>query len=167
MNSTLSPRFQPSIDLPNVYACGDITAFSLLAHTAVSEAEVAVDHLLGKSRPMSYKAIPGVVYTNPEIAGVGKTEEELQAEGISYTVKKIPMAFSGRFVAENEMGNGVCKLILSEDETLIGAHMLGNPASELIVIAGIAIEKGMKSDELKSFVFPHPTVGEIIKEALY
>ena len=124
-------------------------------------------HLLGKSRPMSYKAIPGVVYTNPEIAGVGKTEEELQAEGISYTVKKIPMAFSGRFVAENEMGNGVCKLILSEDETLIGAHMLGNPASELIVIAGIAIEKGMKSDELKSFVFPHPTVGEIIKEALY
>jgi len=153
--------------LPNVYACGDITAFSLLAHTAVSEAEVAVDHLLGKLRPMSYKAIPGVVYTNPEIAGVGKTEEELQAEGISYTVKKIPMAFSGRFVAENEMGNGVCKLILSEDETLIGAHMLGNPASELIVIAGIAIEKGMKSDELKSFVFPHPTVGEIIKEALY
>ena len=152
---------------PRVYACGDITAFSLLAHTAVSEAEVAVDHLLGKSRPMSYKAIPGVVYTNPEIAGVGKTEEELQAEGISYTVKKIPMAFSGRFVAENEMGNGVCKLILSEDETLIGAHMLGNPASELIVIAGIAIEKGMKSDELKSFVFPHPTVGEIIKEALY
>lgn len=129
--------------LPNVYACGDITAFSLLAHTAVSEAEVAVDHLLGKSRPMSYKAIPGVVYTNPEIAGVGKTEEELQAEGISYTVKKIPMAFSGRFVAENEMGNGVCKLILSEDETLIGAHMLGNPASELIVIAGIAIEKGL------------------------
>lgn len=77
------------------------------------------------------------------------------------------MAFSGRFVAENEMGNGVCKLILSEDETLIGAHMLGNPASELIVIAGIAIEEGMKSDELKSFVFPHPTVGEIIKEALY
>lgn len=153
--------------LPNVYACGDITAFSLLAHTAVSEAEVAVDHLLGKSRPMSYKAIPGVVYTNPEIAGVGKTEEELQAEGISYTVKKIPMAFSGRFVAENEMGNGVCKLILSEDETLIGAHMLGNPASELIVIAGIAIEKGMKADELKSFVFPHPTVGEIIKEVLY
>ena len=94
-------------------------------------------------------------------------EEELQAEGISYTVKKIPMAFSGRFVAENEMGNGVCKLILSEDETLIGAHMLGNPASELIVIAGIASEKGMKSDELKSFVFPHPTVGEISKDALY
>lgn len=153
--------------LPNVYACGDITAFSLLAHTAVSEAEVAVKHILGKSGAgMSYKAIPGVVYTNPEIAGVGKTEEELQAEGIPYIVKKLPMAFSGRFVAENEQGNGVCKLILSEDETVIGAHLLGNPASELVVIAGIAIEKGMTAEELKSIVFPHPTVGEIIKEAL-
>ncbi|CAK7047743.1 MAG: Dihydrolipoyl dehydrogenase [Parabacteroides sp.] len=154
--------------IPNVYACGDITAFSLLAHTAVSEAEVAINHILGKaSAGMSYKAIPGVVYTNPEIAGVGKTEEELQAAGIPYITKKIPMAFSGRFVAENEMGNGICKLILAEDETIIGAHLLGNPASELIVIAGLAIEKGMKADELKAIVFPHPTVGEIIKEALY
>lgn len=153
--------------VPNVYACGDITAFSLLAHTAVSEAEVAVKHILGKAGDgMSYKAIPGVVYTNPEIAGAGKTEDELQAEGIPYIVKKLPMAFSGRFVAENEQGNGLCKLILAEDGTVIGAHMLGNPASELIVIAGIAIEKGMKAEELASIVFPHPTVGEIIKESL-
>lgn len=152
----------------NVYACGDITAFSLLAHTAECEARVAVNHMLGKAETgMSYKAIPGVVYTNPEIAGVGKTEEQLQAEGIPFRVKKIPMAFAGRFVAENEMSNGVCKLILSEDDILLGAHILGNPASELIVIAGIAIEKGMKADELKSFVFPHPTVGEIILEALF
>ena len=161
----VNDRMQTSV--PNVYACGDITAFSLLAHTAVSEAEVAVSNLLGHEAHMSYKAIPGVVYTNPEIAGVGKTEEELQAAGIAYQVKKIPMAFSGRFVAENEMGNGVCKLILSEDGTLLGAHLLGNPASELIVIAGIAIEKGMKAEELRSFIFPHPTVGEIIKEALF
>ena len=152
--------------LPNVYACGDITAFSLLAHTAVSEAEVAIDHILGKSHTMSYKAIPGVVYTNPEIAGVGRTEDELQAAGVDYQVKKIPMAFSGRFVAENEMGNGVCKLLLDGEGTLIGAHLLGNPASELIVIAGMAIEQGMKAEQLTRFVFPHPTVGEILKEAL-
>ena len=152
--------------LPNVYACGDITAFSLLAHTAVSEAEVAIDHILGKPHTMSYKAIPGVVYTNPEIAGVGRTEEELQAVGVEYQVKKIPMAFSGRFVAENEMGNGVCKLLLDGEGTLIGAHLLGNPASELIVIAGMAIEQGMKAEQLTRFVFPHPTVGEILKEAL-
>ena len=152
--------------LPNVYACGDITAFSLLAHTAVSEAEVAIDHILGKPHAMSYKAIPGVVYTNPEIAGVGRTEEELKAAGVDYQVKKIPMAFSGRFVAENEMGNGVCKLLLDGEGTLIGAHLLGNPASELIVIAGMAIEQGMKAEQRTRFVFPHPTVGEILKEAL-
>ena len=152
--------------LPNVYACGDITAFSLLAHTAVSEAEVAIDHILGKPHAMSYKAIPGVVYTNPEIAGVGRTDDELQAAGVDYQVKKIPMAFSGRFVAENEMGNGVCKLLLDGEGTLIGAHLLGNPASELIVIAGMAIEQGMKAEQLTRFVFPHPTVGEILKEAL-
>jgi dihydrolipoamide dehydrogenase len=154
--------------LPNVYACGDITAFSLLAHTAVSEAETAIKHILGKAgKGMNYDAIPGVVYTNPEIAGIGKTEEELQNANIPYTLKKIPMAFSGRFVAENEMGNGICKLILSENQAVIGAHILGNPASELIVIAGIAIERKMKAEELEAIVFPHPTVGEIIKEALH
>ncbi|MDR1258785.1 MAG: dihydrolipoyl dehydrogenase [Tannerellaceae bacterium] len=152
---------------PNVYACGDITGFSMLAHTAVAEAETAVRHILtGKAAAgMSYKAIPGVVYTNPEIACAGATEEQLLAEGTACKVREIPMTFSGRFVAENEMGNGVCKLILSEDETLLGAHLLGNPSSELIVIAGMAIENGLKAGELSSFIFPHPTVGEILKEA--
>ncbi|MDR0749314.1 MAG: dihydrolipoyl dehydrogenase [Tannerellaceae bacterium] len=153
--------------LPNVYACGDVTGRSLLAHTAVCEAETAVRHITGQDAPeMSYKAIPGVVYTNPELAGVGATEEQLRAGGKAFSVRKIPMAFSGRFVAENELGNGTCKIILSEDDTIIGAHLLGNPASELIVIAGIAIEKGLKAHELASFVFPHPTAGEILKEAL-
>jgi dihydrolipoamide dehydrogenase len=115
---------------------------------------------------MSYKAIPGVVYTHPEIAGVGKTEEVLQSEGIKYIVKQLPMAYSGRFVAENELGNGVCKIIEGEDGSILGVHILGNPASEIIVIAGMAIEIGMKAEELKAIVFPHPTVGEIIKETL-
>ena len=152
---------------PQVYACGDLTGRSLLAHTAVSEAEVAVHHLLNRHPyPMSYRAIPGVVYTNPEIASVGKTEEQLQAEQIAYTVKQLPMSYSGRFVAENEQENGVCKWLVSADDTLLGAHILGNPASELIVIAGLAIEKEMKASELKQIVFPHPTVGEILKESL-
>lgn len=150
--------------VPNVYACGDVTGFSLLAHTAVSEAETAIDHILGKPRAMSYKAIPGVVYTNPEFAGVGKTEDELRASGVPFSVRKVPMAYSGRFVAENEMGNGVCKFVLAEDETILGVHILGNPASELIVTAGIAVEQGMKAEELKRYVFPHPTVSEILKE---
>lgn len=152
---------------PNVYACGDITGHSLLAHTAVREAEVVVNHIVGKEDCMSYKAIPAVVYTNPEIVGVGYTEEELTAKGVIHRVLKLPMAYSGRFVAENELSNGVFKMIIDENEKVIGCHILGNPASELVVIAGIAIERGFTVDEFKRIVFPHPTVGEIIHESLY
>lgn len=150
----------------NIYACGDITGYSLLAHTAVREAEVAVEHILGSEVKMNYKAVPNVIYTNPEVACVGKTEEMLQKEGADYFVKRLPLSYSGRFVAENEATNGLCKLIFSEDETLIGAHILGNPASEIITIAGIAIEKEMKRKEVKNVIFPHPTVSEIIRETL-
>lgn len=150
-----------------IYACGDITGQSLLAHTAVREAEVAINHILGSPDTMSYRAIPAVVYTNPEIVGVGRTEEELEAQGIEYKVLKLPMAFSGRFVAENEMGNGMCKLVVNKDDIVVGCHMLGNPASELVVIAGIAIEKGYSVAEFRKVVFPHPTVGEIIHETLF
>ena len=99
---------------PHVYAAGDITGFSLLAHTAYREAEVAIHHILGIPDEMSYKAIPAVVYTNPELASVGKTEEELVANGESFRVQKIPMTYSGRFVAENENSNGLCKLITDD-----------------------------------------------------
>ncbi len=152
---------------PQVYAAGDITGFSMLAHTAIREGEVAINHILGIDDKISYKAIPGVVYTNPEIAGVGKTEEELKAAGENYKVLKLPMAYSGRFVAENEIGNGLCKLIINEKQQITGCHMLGNPASELILIAGIAIDKGFTVEEFQKQVFPHPTVGEIIKECLF
>ena len=151
---------------PNIYASGDITGFSLLAHTAVREAEIAVEHILGKNEKISYKAIPGVVYTYPEVAGVGKTEEMLQNEGISYTIKKLPMSYSGRFVAENEQGTGICKVFEGENGIILGVHLFGNPASELIVIAGMAIEQGMTTKALKSIIFPHPTVGEIIRETI-
>lgn len=152
---------------PRVYAAGDVTGFSLLAHTAIREGEVAISHIVGEDDKMSYKAIPGVVYTNPELAGVGKTEEELNANGESFRVLKLPMAYSGRFVAENEVGNGLCKIIVDDDDRIIGCHMLGNPASELIVIAGIAIENGDTVEEFRKHVYPHPTVSEIIHETLF
>ena len=152
--------------LPGVYAAGDVTGYSLLAHTAVREAEVAIDNMLGKNAQMSYRAIPGIIYTQPEVAGVGMTEDQLKKEGISYRKHQLPMAFAGRFVAENEMANGVCKILIGEDDSLLGAHMLGNPASELIVVIAVAIERGIKAHELASVVFPHPTVGEIIKETI-
>ena len=160
----VNSRMQTS--LPGVYVCGDLTGFSLLAHTAVREAEVAVHTILGKEDEMSYRAIPGVVYTNPEIAGVGETEESATAKGLTYRVVKLPMAFSGRFVAENEGVNGICKLLIGENEQIIGAHVLGNPASEIIVLAGTAIELGLTAAQWKKIVFPHPTVGEIFREAL-
>ena len=152
---------------PRVYACGDITGYSLLAHTAIREAEVAINHILGVEDRMNYECVPGVVYTNPEVAGVGKTEEELIKQGIPYRVSKLPMVYSGRFVAENEQGNGLCKLIQDEKGKIIGCHMLGNPVSELIVIAGIAIQKGYTVEEFQKTVFPHPTVGEIYHEIMF
>ena len=152
---------------PKVYACGDITGYSMLAHTAIRESEVAINHILGVEDRMNYHCVPGVVYTNPELAGVGKTEEELKASGTSYHVQKLPMAYSGRFVAENETGNGLCKLILDEEDRIIGCHLLGNPASEIIVVAGIAVQYGYTVEEFQKTVFPHPTVGEIYHETLF
>ena len=146
------------------YVCGDLNGVSLLAHTAVREAEVAVHHILGKTDAMSYRAIPGVVYTNPEIASVGCTEEALTREGRAYRVVSLPAAYSGRFVAENEGVNGVCKVLVGEDEEILGVHLLGNPASELIIQAGMMIEDRRKLSDWKKYVFPHPTVGEIFRE---
>ena len=147
-----------------VYVCGDLNGVSLLAHTAVREAEVAVAHILGIEDEMSYKAIPGVVYTNPEVASVGMTEDMIKMSGKEYNVVKLPMAFSGRFVAENEGVNGLIKAISDKDGRLLGVHIYGNPASELIVLAGMMIEDGRSIDDLKQYVFPHPSVSEIYKE---
>ena len=155
-------------DVPGVYAAGDITGFSMLAHTASREAEVAVNDILGIDDSMRYDAIPGVVYTNPEVAGVGLTEDEALKKGIDYKALKLPMAYSGRFVAENERGEGLCKIIVDAcTGKVLGVHMLGNPSSEIIQSACIAIERGMTADDLKEIVFPHPTVSEIIRETAF
>ena len=155
-------------NIPGVYAAGDVTGFSMLAHTASREGEVAVNNILGKQDRMRYNAIPGVVYTNPEVAGVGLTEGEAKAKGIDFTVVKLPMAYSGRFVAENEGGEGICKIIVGKKyREVLGVHMLGNPCSEILAAACIAIEGEMTLEQLKEVVFPHPTVSEIIKETAF
>ena len=155
-------------NIPNVYAAGDVTGFSMLAHTASREGEVAVNNILGKEDHMRYDAIPGIVYTNPEVAGVGLTEEQAKASGKPYKVIKLPMAYSGRFVAENEKGDGLCKIIVGEKyHEVLGVHMLGNPCSEIIHSACMAIETEMTVEQLKEVVFPHPTVSEIIKETAF
>lgn len=155
-------------NVPGLYAAGDVTGFSMLAHTASREGEVAVNNILGKEDHMRYDAIPGIVYTNPEVACVGLTEEQAKASGKEYSVVKLPMAYSGRFVAENDGGEGICKIIVGRDRhEILGAHMLGNPCSEIIHSACMAIESGMTIEQLKEIVFPHPTVSEIIKETAF
>lgn len=155
-------------NVPNVFAAGDVTGFSLLAHTASREGEVVVNNLLGRADRMRYNAIPGVVYTNPEVAGVGETEESAKAKGIAYKVAKLPMAYAGRFVAENEGGSGICKVIIgAQYGEVIGVHMLGNPCSEMIYGACLAIEQEMTLAQMEEVVFPHPTVSEIFKETLF
>ena len=155
-------------NVPGVYAAGDVTGFSMLAHTASREGEVAVNDILGKADRMRYNAIPGVVYTNPEVAGVGVTEAEAEKKGLDCVVLKLPMAYAGRFVAENERGEGLCKVIVDgKDHRVLGVHMLGNPCSEMIHGACIAIEQGLTVDQLKEVVFPHPTVSEILKETVF
>lgn len=155
-------------NIPGVYAAGDVTGFSLLAHTASREGEVVINNLTGGNDIMRYNGIPGVVYTNPEVAGVGETEESAKSKGLSYKVAKLPMSYAGRFVAENEGVNGLCKILIGEKYgEVIGVHMLGTPCSEIIFGAGMAIEQEMTIDELKEVIFPHPTVSEIIKETIF
>ncbi len=155
-------------NVPGVYAAGDVTGFSLLAHTASREGEVVVNNLTGREDSMRYDAIPGVVYTNPEISGVGLTEQSAKEKGIAYKVATLPMAYAGRFVAENEGGNGVCKVLVGEKYgEVLGVHMLGNPSSEMIYGACMAIEAEMTVKELEEVVFPHPTVSEIFKETVF
>jgi len=154
-------------NVPNVYAAGDITGFSLLAHTASREGEVAVNHICGIPDRMRYHAIPAVVYTNPEIASVGLTEEEAKKNNIAYKVRTLPMAFAGRFVAENEGKNGLAKILVGEKYSeVLGVHLIGNPSSEMIYGAAIMIEMEMRIKDLEEIVFPHPTVSEILKETL-
>ncbi|MBP3941818.1 MAG: dihydrolipoyl dehydrogenase [Christensenellaceae bacterium] len=155
-------------NMPGVYACGDINGKSMLAHTAYREGEVAVNNMLGIRDKMHYNAIPGVIYTNPEVGTVGETEETAKAKGIDYVAKTITMRYAGRYVAENEGGDGILKIIVDKKwNKLIGVHMITNYASEIIYGCCTMIEKGITIDEIKKVVFPHPTVCEAIREAIF
>ena len=156
-------------NLPNVYACGDVTGKIMLAHVASRQAEVAVGRML-KQIPLqriAYNAIPSVVYTNPEIASVGITESQAAEMSIPVEVNKLPMTFSGRFMAENEGETGLCKVITdAKNHSILGVHLIGNPCSEFIAAASFAVRMGYTTAEFQQVVFPHPTVSEILHEAI-
>ena len=155
-------------NIPNVYAAGDVTGHSFLAHTASRQGEVVINNIAGRKDLMRYNAIPSVIYTNPEIAGVGITEEDAQKRNIKYKSGILPMAYSGRFVAENEGKNGMIKVIAGEKYgEILGVHMIGNPSSEIIYGATAMIEAELRINDIKEIIFPHPTVSEIIKEAIF
>ena len=153
-------------NVADVYAAGDVNGKSMLAHTAYREAEVAVNVMTGEKDRMEYNAIPAVIYTNPEVSSVGETEETAKAKGLKFKVVKLPLQFAGRYIAENEGGNGFLKMIFDEDKILIGAALIGNPSSEMIFGMAIAITRKLSCRDLAKAVFPHPTVSEIFREAI-
>ncbi len=155
-------------NVAGVYAVGDVNGHHMLAHTAYREAEVAVNNLLGNPDTMRYYANPSVIYTQPEIASVGKTEEECKAKGIDYEVQKLSMRYSGRFVAENEGADGLCKIIIDRKKrTILGVHLIGAYSGEIIWGAAEMLEMQLRVKDARQIIFPHPTVSEIIREVLW
>ena len=152
-------------NVPGIFAAGDVNGISMLAHTAYREAETAINVIRGSEDTMRYDAIPSVIYTNPEAASVGETEETATEKGLNVKTLKLPLLFSGRYQAENEGGNGILKLVLDDGKHILGACMLGNPASEIIPAMSVAITQHMTANDLAKTVFPHPTVAEILRDA--
>ncbi len=155
-------------NIAGVFAIGDVNGKSMLAHTAYREAEVVVSQLLGDFWDVvDYGAIPSAIYTTPEVAAVGKTEERLKEQGIKYSVRKLSLLHSGRFMTEVDDYHGLIKMMVSDNtKEILGVHMIGSYASEIISTAGVMIAKRMTIDMVKDIVLPHPTVGEILKNLI-
>jgi dihydrolipoamide dehydrogenase len=158
---------QGRTNLPGVWAAGDCCSRIMLAHVASRQAEVVVNTICGRKDRMRWKAVPGVVYSSPEIAGVGLTEAQAKAEGIPVTVAKWPLQANGRFIAEND-GKGLVKVLVhAQDRRVLGVHIAGGAAGEMIAGAATAIEAELRIDELAEVIWPHPTVSEAQKDAIY
>jgi dihydrolipoamide dehydrogenase len=152
----------------NVYAAGDVNGKSMLAHTAYREGEVCVNNILGRKDRINYNSVPAVIYTNPEVAGVGETAESVKQKGLKARVYSFSLKYSGRYVAENEKGDGICKIIADEiTGNIIGLHMIGSYASEIIYGAAMMIDTKMRAEDVQKIVFPHPTVCEVIREGCF
>lgn len=155
-------------NVANVYAVGDVNGKVMLAHTAYREAEVAINNILGKKDIMRYNVIPSVIYTNPEVGSVGETVESAKAKGLDVKEVSIPLTYSGRYIAENTSLDGICKIVVNnKTNTLVGAHVIGSYAGEFIVAVSAMIDLEVDIENIKKLVFPHPTVCEIVREAIF
>ena len=152
-------------EMPGIYAVGDIVRGPMLAHKGMEEGVMVAERIAGKKAAMNYELIPSVIYTHPEIAWVGKSEEQLKAEGVGYNIGVFPFAASGRALAAAETG-GMVKLIAhAETDRLLGAHIIGPSAAELVQQIAIAMEFGSSAEDIGLMVFSHPTLSEAVHEA--
>lgn len=155
-------------NVPGVWAAGDVNGKSMLAHTAYREGEVVINNILGKKDKVNYASIPAVIYTNPEVASVGETTESAKEKGLDVHIETLTLKYSGRYIAENEHGYGILKVITDKKhKNVVGLHMIGSYASEIIYGAAMMVETEMRIEDIQKMVFPHPTVCEVIREAMF
>jgi dihydrolipoamide dehydrogenase len=156
---------QCETEAPNVYAVGDVVRGPMLAHKGSEEGIMVVERIAGKPAQINYECIPSIIYTHPEIAAVGSTEQELKSDGIPYKVGTFPFAASGRALAANDSG-GMVKIIAHEEtDRILGCHIVGPSAADLTQQVVIAMEFGSSSEDLALMVFGHPTLSEAVHEA--
>ena len=159
---------QGKTNVPGVWAAGDVNGKSMLAHTAYREGEVCINNILGKKDRVNYNSIPSVIYTNPEVASVGETTESTKEKGLDVDIQTVTLKYSGRYIAENEHGYGILKVITDKKhKNIVGLHMIGSYASEIIYGAAMMVETEMRVEDIQKLVFPHPTVCEVIRESMF
>ncbi|MEM9331756.1 MAG: dihydrolipoyl dehydrogenase [Pseudomonadota bacterium] len=152
-------------NLAGIWAIGDVIAGPMLAHKAEDEGVAVAESIAGQAGHVNYNVIPGVVYTMPEVASVGKTEEELKAEGIEYVSGKFPFAANGRARAMNQTDGFVKFLADKETDRVLGVHIVGFGAGDMIHEAAVLMEFGGSSEDLGRTCHAHPTLSEVVKEA--
>lgn len=154
-------------NIPGIYAVGDITGCYMWAHAASAEGLVAAENALGGNLTMSYAAVPGCIFTDPEIATVGLTEQEAAAAGRKVKVGRFNFASIGKAVAMAKT-DGLAKIVADADSgAVLGLHILGPHASDLIMEGVVAVHKGLTVDDLKHMIHPHPTLAEVIGESIH
>jgi dihydrolipoamide dehydrogenase len=152
-------------DAPNVYAVGDVVRGPMLAHKGMEEGVMVAERIAGQKSLVNYECVPSVIYTHPEVAWVGKTEQELKSDGDAYNAGTFPFAVSGRALAANDTEGLVKVLADAETDRILGVHVLGPQASELIAQAVIAMEFDACAEDLALTMFAHPTLSEAVHEA--
>lgn len=159
---------QMQTNIPGLYAVGDVNGLSPLAHSASRMGEVAVNTIAGRADAFRRDRIPWVVYTTPEVAGVGLRQDQAEARGHQVEVCKLPVGANGRILAEHARPQGFCKLVIDRETRLIlGAHLLGPYVSELIYAVVTMMEAELRVEDVRDMCFPHPTAGELIRDAIW